>query len=114
MNINGKTTNPGELRTQIKLQTKTVSTETGGFQRDTWADLATVWAKWVNAHGNEVWAADSAQAEMPATVLIRYRSDVNTQCAVLKGTVRYEIVSMDDIFERHEYLELKVKRMASG
>ena len=114
MNINGKTTNPGALRLQIKLQKRSVSTETGGFQRDSWSDLATVWAKWVNAHGSEVWAADSAQAEMPATVLIRYRSDVNPQCAVLKGSQRYEIVSIDDIYERHEYLELKVKRMVSG
>jgi hypothetical protein len=33
---------------------------------------------------------------------------------VLKGTNRYEIVSIDDIQERHEYLELKVKKMRSG
>ena len=30
-------------------------------------------------------------------------------CAVLLGSVRYEIVSIDDVRQRHEYLELKVK-----
>jgi len=114
MNLNGKPTNPGEMRTSISIQKRTVSTETGGFQVPGWTTLATVWAKWANLHGSEVWLANTVQASQPATVWIRWRSDIDETCAVLKGGVRYEIVSLDNVQERNEYIELKVKRMAGG
>ena len=114
MNLNGRVTNPGELRTSVTLQSRTVSTETGGFKTPSWSTIATVWAKWVNAHGMEAWAAQTAQAEAAATVTIRYLAGVDTTCAVLLGSERYEIVSIDNIQQRGEYLELKVQRMKAG
>jgi hypothetical protein len=77
-------------------------------------------AKWINVHGSEAWAAAAAQggpgpeAVQAATVTIRGRSDVDVTCAVLKGSTRYEIVSIDDIQERHELIEIKVQRMRAG
>lgn len=114
MNLNGKTINPGELRTSIALQSRTVAIDGGGFESPTWTTIATVWARWENVHGSEVWAAQSVQATQPATLLIRYRSGLDTTCAVLLGTERYEIVSIDDIQNRHEYIELKVRKMEAG
>ena len=114
MNLSGTPTNPGQMRTSIILQKRTTTSDDGGFMIPAWADIAVVWSKWANVHGNEVWAAQTAQAVQPATVTIRYRDDVDLTCAVLKGTTRYEIVSMDDIQERHEYIEMKVQRMAEG
>jgi SPP1 family predicted phage head-tail adaptor len=114
MNLNGKVINPGELRTSITLQERAVTPDAGGFGVKSWSDIATVWARWENAHGSEAWTANTAGAEQAATALIRYRSDIDTTCAVLKGSDRYEIVSLDDIQERHEYIELKVKRMVAG
>ena len=104
----------GELRTRITLQQRSVSVETGGFSVPTWSTIAEVWAKWTNVHGTEAWAALTAQAEGAATVLIRYRDDVDTTCSVLLGDMRYEIVSMDNISQRGVSLELKVKRMKAG
>lgn len=114
MRIGDKVTNPGDLRTKVSLQSRTITSEDGGFQHPAWTTIATVWAKWINVHGSEAWTASSLQAESAATVLIRYRSDVNLGCAVLKGSIRYEIVSLDNIQERNEYIELKVKRMSAG
>jgi len=114
MNINGVPTNPGELRTQVTLQKQTLNTKPGGEKKPVYTDLATVWAKWVNVHGNEVWAAQASQAIAPATVFIRYRSDVNQTCVVSKAGKVYEIISIDDVRERHEYLELKVQYVRSG
>jgi SPP1 family predicted phage head-tail adaptor len=118
MNIGGNittTTNPGELRTPITLQSRSVSTETGGFQAPAYnVTLATVLAKWRNVHGSEVWASQMADALAPATVLIRYRADVDYTCIVLLGNKVYEIVSIDDIENRHEYMELKVVYVRSG
>lgn len=109
MKIGNTVTNPGDLRTKITLQTPTITKAAGGAQVVTWSTIATVWAKWTNVHGSEVWQSQAVQAVGPATVLIRYRAGVNAACSILKGTERYEIVSVDNIQQRNEYLELKVK-----
>ncbi len=114
MILNGKTFNPGELRTRITIQSRSVSVETGGFPAAEAATLAEVWAKWENAHGSEVWAAESVQAVDPATVTVRYLAGVDRSCTVLKGSQVFEVVSVDDIGERHEYMELKVRRLEAG
>jgi SPP1 family predicted phage head-tail adaptor len=114
MNLNSKTTNPGELRTQIVLERPVLAENAGGFKAKSYSVIATVWAKWQNVHGSEVWVAESVQAVQPATVLIRYRADVDVTCAVSLGSSRYQIVSMDDIENRHEYIEMKVSRMVNG
>ena len=114
MNLNGKATNPGEMRTRVTLQKRTVTTGTGGFQQETWSTVATVWAKWINVHGSEAWNAAAREAVEPATVTIRWRSDVDLTCRILKGSAGYQIVSIDNIQERNEYLECKVQRIAEG
>jgi SPP1 family predicted phage head-tail adaptor len=112
--LNGRPINPGELRTSVDLQKRTVPADAGGAQSPAWSTQATVWARWENAHGSEVWAAQAVQADSPATVLLRYYAGLEPTWALLKGSDRYEIVSVDDIQERHEYMELKVRRMRSG
>lgn len=113
MNLNGKISNPGEMRTQIKLKRRSI-TKASGFQSITPVIVATVWAKWVNVHGSEVWAAQAAQVKEAATVLIRYREDVDTTCIIEKGGQDWEVVSVDNIQERNEYLEIKVKLVTAG
>lgn len=114
MILGGKPVNPGELRTPITLEQDANAAQTGGFQTPAWTTLATVYSRWRNAHGYESLQAALVGAEAPATVLIRYRSGIDTTCAVTKNGVRYEIVSVDNIEERSEYLELKLKRMGGG
>jgi SPP1 family predicted phage head-tail adaptor len=108
MNLNGKVTNPGEMRTTVALQNPTLTPDAGGAQVPTWSTFATVKAKWTNVHGSEVWASQAVQAISPATVLIRYHSSVTTSSAVLKGSELYKVVSVDNIQDRNEYMELKV------
>jgi len=115
MNLNGIPTNPGKLRTPITLYRRAIVTDGGGFGvAGKGALIAAVYSKWTNAHGQEAWAAQTVQASQPATVLIRYRADVDATCLIEKGALDFEIVSLDDIQERHEYIELKVKRITVG
>jgi SPP1 family predicted phage head-tail adaptor len=115
MVINGKPFNPGELRTQITLKQRSVTAASGGFKIAVAGDtIATVWSKWENAHGPDVWAAQSVGAVAPATVTIRYRSDVDPSCYVQRGSELYEIISMDNIRNRNEYIEMKVKQVVEG
>ena len=118
MKLNEKPFNPGELRTPILLAPRIVTTATGGFQKpvpDT-ANQISALAKWVNAHGAEVWAADAAGIMEAAMVTIRYKSQINATWYVSKdnGVTWFEIVSPDNIREYGELLELKVKRLRSG
>jgi SPP1 family predicted phage head-tail adaptor len=110
MIIGTQTTNPGDLRTPIALMSTTIVKDAGGAQSPSRTKLADVWAKWTNVHGNEVWASQAVHAIAPATVLIRWRDDVTAACTVVKDDVEFEIVSIDNVRERNEYLELKVQR----
>lgn len=114
MNLRGSPTNPGELRTQIGLQSRTITADAGGAQKPAWATTATVWAKWENAHGNEQLASETVASEQRARVWIRYKAGIDTTYAVLKGSVRYEILSVDNVRERSEYMELIVRVMKAG
>lgn len=133
MLINGKPFNPGELKTRIVLASRASGKDAGGFQKPGYEFLTEAVCRWLNVHGQEVWAADARGAIKPATIMIRYRNDIDETCVVVKGaTVEevieedeitgytfsggevYEIVSMDDIQERHEYIELKIKFLGAG
>jgi SPP1 family predicted phage head-tail adaptor len=114
MNLNGTPTNPGAMRTQIVLGQAALTVQPGGFQKKSYTAITTVYAKWTNVHGAEVWAAETVQASAPATVLLRYHPTLDGTWGVQKDGQWYEIVSLDDIQDRHEYLELKVQRMVGG
>ena len=114
MRIGDKPTNPGELRVAITLQKRGTSMDAGGFISASGVQSIAVYARWQNAHGGEAWTAAFNGATEPATVLIRYQAELDATWRVLKGTHLYEIVSIDDIYERHEYQELKVKRVEAG
>ena len=110
MKIGERITNPGELRTVVTVQNPTVAQDTGGAQSPTWADVATVYAKWTNAHGLEVVTSDALASVQRATVLIRYLASVTAKSAIVKDGERWSLVSPpDDIQERHEYMELVVE-----
>jgi len=112
----------GDLRTVIRIQ-KEVTTGTGSFATKAWYDLDdtlhagttyNIPAQWINVHGSEAWIADSVQAQLGATVKIRYRSDITPSCRILLGTLPYQIVSLDNIRQRNEWTEIKVKVSLNG
>lgn len=126
MLINEKVFNPGSMNKQVILAARSIATDAGGFQSKTYPLIAQVWARWTNVHGQEVWAAEARGAEEAATLIIRYRGDIDNTCVIVKdgtlgvggttytGGVVFEIVSMDNIQEKDEYIELKIKRMKAG
>lgn len=109
MKLAGRTTNPGELRIPVTLQNPTISTDAGGAQSNTWSTVGTLFARWKNAHGPEAVTSDALKAVKRAAVLIRYQSAVTEKSAILKDGERWFVISIDDIEERHEYMELVVE-----
>jgi SPP1 family predicted phage head-tail adaptor len=109
--------NPGELNTPITLKSRSIITggsAAAGFRIPSYDEIGQVLAKWVNVHGSEVWSSQTVNAMKAATVLIRYQAGLDETCVVDKGGEVYDIVSIDDIQERHEYMELKIKKAVGG
>lgn len=112
----------GELKTLIRIQ-KSSKIGAGSFADYEWVDIDNssaddepvyIYSKWVNVHGSEAWIADSVQAQMGATVTIRYKSNVTLKCRVLLGDIVYNIVSLDNIRQGGQWLEMKVKACLNG
>lgn len=106
--------NPGDLRTRITLQQPTISTDAGGAQRETYADVPTnptVWAKWVNAHGQEALQQNAVISAQRAAVTIRHRTDVAESWQIVKDGEAWKIISIDRVQDKHRWLEMVVERV---
>ena len=72
--------------------------------------------KWTNAWGSEVYTARQAGVREPATLTLRFNSKITSTCIVYRGRDPhpYEVISLNDVEDRHVWLEIKVERMAAA
>ncbi|MEP7137853.1 MAG: head-tail adaptor protein [Chloroflexota bacterium] len=110
MKLGSRTTNPGEMRTPVLFQTTALAVDAGNAQSLAYTDLKTLYVKWINAHGPEAVSSDALKSTKRATVTCRYLSSINETVSIVKDGERWQVISIDDIQERHEYLELIVER----
>ena len=75
-----------------------------------------VHCRWVNAHGSEVYDAKQAGVTEPATLTLRYTPKITTTCLIYcgKDPRPYEVVSLNDVEDRHAWLEVRVQRKAAA
>lgn len=111
----------GELRTRIyirRLEKKAdgegVAEERAESVFDPGADgKERVWhCKWVNAYGTEAVTAMQLQIREPATLTMRYSDKIQADCLIyrLGDPEPYEIIGINDVEERHTWLEVKACR----
>ena len=117
-----KRANAGELRTQIMVfdvprdaQGEPLRDEDGYKLEEpvnVFGDGATRYCKWVNAWGSEVYTARQAGVTEPGTLTLRYTPKLTTTCIIYRGTdpKPYEVISVNDVENRHAWLEVKVQR----
>lgn len=101
----------GDLRHRITLQKYNETTDDEGFSTQEWQDIATVWASVENLFGREYWQAAAIQAENTVKFIIRYRKDVTTDMRIQFQGQQYEIISIDNIKYKNEYIEIKAKEV---
>lgn len=101
----------GDLRHEVYLQAPSKSFDSEGAEVITWTTIATVWAAVVPLTGREYYEAKALNAELTHKVTIRYRRNVQTTWRVLYGSRALGIVSVADVEERHEQLELLCKEV---
>lgn len=113
-----RSTNAGEMRTRIKVfdvpEGETLN-ENGYPVRgpfNVFGEGESRMCKWVNAYGSEVYTAQAAGLTEPATLTMRYTPKVTPTCLIYKGAdLRpYEVISVNDVEDRHAWLEVKVSR----
>ena len=100
------TLNPGSFDRRITLQTLAVG-KSDLHERTTSAqDVATVWARWEDLRGRELFAQGQEQLVYEARCVIRWRSDVQADWRVVYRGVVYDIVGQPIERGRREFLEL--------
>jgi SPP1 family predicted phage head-tail adaptor len=104
----------GDLRHRITLQKRIDTTDADGFTTQQWQDVATVWAAVENLHGREYWEAAAVQAENTVKFTIRYRADVDTSMRIKFRDKYYNIVAIDNIKYRNEYIEIKAQEVVQS
>ena len=120
-----KSAGAGELRTLVYFKKIVREADDEGYDADrevnifgvdeTGADVP-MKVKWTNAHGYEVYEGMQLKLREPATILARFSPLINQKLVVYKkGDVEpWEIISVDDVENRHKWLEIKVQRKESA
>ena len=112
-----KSANAGELRTSCYFMEIERGSDDEGYPQNIYTNVfgegKAVKCKWVNAHGAEVVTALQMELREPATLTLRYSPKIHPKLVVFReaDTKPYEIISVDDVEDRHVLLELKVQRM---
>ncbi|MGL4480452.1 MAG: phage head closure protein [Aeromonas veronii] len=81
----------GKYRHRITLQSKSVMRDAMGGETIAWTDEATVWALVEALSGRALMAAQQAQSEVTARILLRHRGDIQPDWRVLHGADVYAI-----------------------
>lgn len=111
-----KSANSGELRTPVYFKkisrgytANRVPTE---IEENVFGEGTFVMAKWVNAHGTDALVAMQMSMRDPATLTVRYSPKIDNRLIVYCGAdpEPYEIVSIDNVEMRNQWLEIKVQR----
>ena len=111
-----KRVNPGELTVRVRIMTPEDAITPGGTQARTYRDAGTAWCKWTNIHGTETLQAYSFGLREPATLMLRYQPGLRTDSVIIReaDSARYEVLSVDDVEQRHRWMEIKVQRQAKS
>lgn len=99
----------GDLNTRICLQKRTLTEPTFGqteFGHD--FEGEEVWAKVVTTNGKTFFDGVNADINVTHEITIRYDSDVSASTWVeLQNRTRLDVVDVEDLEERNEYLLLR-------
>ena len=109
--------NAGEMRTKITIKNPKYTIQDGfGIKEFVNAFTRPVWCKWVNAHGAEIYQAAELRLREPATITMRYSPLVTVESRIWRGrdTEPYEVISINNVNGRCEFLEIKVQRVVTA
>jgi len=98
----------GELNQRVRLQAPAQTQNDLGERTPTWEDLPipTVWAKWLDLRGRDLFAQGQQHVSAEARCVIRFRADVDEHTRVRYRDLAYSIVGRPIVLGRRQFLEL--------
>lgn len=102
----------GLLRHRITMQEhKEIGRDQYNNPKSEWVDICRVWASIEPISGREYWASAQTQSEVTHRIRIRYRRGIKPTMRIIYQGRIFEIETIIDYQERHEYLQLMCKEV---
>lgn len=113
------------MDTPIRIKKKSASgVDADGFPVEVWVDIIDEdilceWKNWKSKSGAEIYVANAVQAKEIALLRLWYILGIDSTCRVSRvedgeDGIIFEIINIDDVNNRHQQLELQVKRLVEG
>ena len=103
--------NPGQLRTRIMVQKKSITYNSYNEPVETWKDSIELWSDVINTGGGEFYAAQKLNAQTTAVFRTRYVSSISSLDRIRYGNRIFEILFINDVSERHIELLISAKEV---
>ena len=104
----------GEMRTRVTIQRIKAELDREGFNTREYEKLfkGQVWCKWEWERGTETFENERQRLEERAKLTMRYSDKVGARCVVLRENDEepWDVISTNDVDEKHRWLELTLKR----
>jgi len=106
------------LTTPIRIQKNQNQVNENGFPVEEWIDIIpdAIFCEWKNKFGAETYKNLAQQVKQPASIRLWYMPDIDETCRVIRidDGVIFEIVSVDNVGNRNQQLEIEVKSFIEG
>ncbi len=102
----------GKYRTRITIQKSNIAQGTDGATKPSWSDdtpSAVVWSWWNVKGGSVSTSSQASQAQTVVVSRIRYRPGMDVSKSVVKDGVRWKVLAVDDLEERHKEIDLTLE-----
>jgi len=103
--------NPGQFRTRIMVQKKSITYNSYNEPIETWKDSIELWSDVINTGGGEFYAAQKLNAQTTAVFRTRYVSSISTVDRIKYGNRIFEILFINDVSEKHVELLISAKEV---
>ena len=100
----------GDLREHVTLQRKTNGKDARGFPWESWADVCECAAMAQSVSSRDFYQAYAAKAQDVITFTLRWVEGLNTSWCVQFEGEYYEILEVNWLGLRRDYVQLKTKR----
>ena len=104
----------GEMRTRVTIKRKRNGIDSEGFNTMEYESLfkKSVWCKWEWERGTETFENERRKLEERAIMTMRYSDKVDARCVLWRngGGEPWEVISVNDVDDRHKWLTLTLRR----
>ena len=85
--------NPAQYDTRVMIEKSTIA-KNGSDRVKTWSQIGKAWAMWDWANASENVSSNQLVTDQTATVTIRHRTDIGTDCRLVVNGSYYYVTSI--------------------